>query len=417
MKKYNFPKNTSKKIISQSNEKGFLINILSIILMLYIASLIVFKIEYYHISYIFNIMLLGIFTLLFLMKKLKIYKANKVIFIYFIFSVFSLATSMWAVDFDRATLKSLQLFLIVINMILISNVIRNYHIMHFFMYGILLGSFFNFIFAFEIVPTTMEIYAESRFQGTVGNANDLAIVMIISIFISIIYLSYEKEKCNNKILFYYQYINIILSLYLILLSVSKKGIIFGFSLVFIYVLTNMIEFKNIIRLVVAGLIGYIAFINFSNLDDFWETFSAIERRFTLFQEGISSGSSFGSTGLRLYFIRLGLEIFQEHPIFGIGLNNFRLYSGGYYAHNNYIELLVGTGVVGFTIFYAIYIYLFRKILQTINFDLKYMFIVFLIILLGMDIASVTYYNKLFMYLLLFIFIILERNINYQSEKL
>lgn len=399
---------SNKKMSNQPEKKGFYINIVSIILMLYIASLIIFKIEYYYITYILDVILLGTFIFLFLTKKLRIYKINKVIFIYFLFSAFSLATSFWAKGFNVAMFQSFQLFSITINMFLIYNFIKNYDIDNFFIYGILLGSFANFIFLFGVTPSPFDLYGDStRLAGTVGNANALSIVMIMSIFVSIIYL--YKEKKSNIIIYNYQYVNIFLSLYLIILSMSKKGIVFGFALVSIYILSTIKEIKSLIRLVIASMIGFIIFIYFVDFNEFWNTYAAIEHRFELFDEGLSSDTRYSSTGWRRYFIELGLKLFTNKPIFGYGLNNFRFYSGGFYAHNNYIELLVGTGLVGVMLFYSIYIYLFQKTFQLYNTNLKFIFTFFLIILLGMDMAAGSYINKYIMYTLLFISIFLEKS--------
>jgi O-antigen ligase len=61
---------------------------------------------------------------------------------------------------------------------------------------------------------------------------------------------------------------------------------------------------------------------------------------------------------RLYFWRLGLSIFKNNPLVGIGLNNFRtffaeLHNYNWIAppHNSVIQLAVGSGVVGLSGFF------------------------------------------------------------------
>lgn len=74
------------------------------------------------------------------------------------------------------------------------------------------------------------------------------------------------------------------------------------------------------------------------------------------------GTDEGSFNERQNMIISGLRYFSEKPLFGHGINGFmNLYGdefGNYgYAHNNFVELLVGIGLIGFTIYYSIYIYL------------------------------------------------------------
>ena len=47
---------------------------------------------------------------------------------------------------------------------------------------------------------------------------------------------------------------------------------------------------------------------------------------------------------------------MENPLLGYGLNNYHLFHwSGVYSHNNYIEVLVSLGIIGFIIYYSIFI--------------------------------------------------------------
>lgn len=81
-------------------------------------------------------------------------------------------------------------------------------------------------------------------------------------------------------------------------------------------------------------------------------FSVINDRLTSY----FSGELNKSDQNRIEYIGLGIQLFKERPIAGWGLQNFRYVSGsGAYSHNNFIELLVSTGIIGFSMYYSLYI--------------------------------------------------------------
>ena len=82
----------------------------------------------------------------------------------------------------------------------------------------------------------------------------------------------------------------------------------------------------------------------------------------LFRSGnLLVGQSVGDASLdgRSGMLALGLELFASRPLFGIGYGNFVYYSAkvlgwGTYSHNNYIEVLSGTGLFGFVPYVLLY---------------------------------------------------------------
>ena len=85
-----------------------------------------------------------------------------------------------------------------------------------------------------------------------------------------------------------------------------------------------------------------------------------------------------SDNIRAELIRYGLELFMENPFLGYGLNNYHLFHwSGVYSHNNYIEVLVSLGIIGFIIYYSVFInsafvlIMKRKNLKPIHFLLAF----------------------------------------------
>lgn len=79
----------------------------------------------------------------------------------------------------------------------------------------------------------------------------------------------------------------------------------------------------------------------------------------------ASNSADNSTIERIFMIKYGLEQFIYSPVWGYGINCFRvLYQQetgwATYSHNNFVELLVGVGLVGFFIYYMFYYIILRN---------------------------------------------------------
>jgi O-antigen ligase len=71
-----------------------------------------------------------------------------------------------------------------------------------------------------------------------------------------------------------------------------------------------------------------------------------------------------STNERFEFAEIGLRLWAESPLWGHGLDQFRVLTyAETYAHNNYVELLVGLGVIGLLLYYALYAVIARRALQ------------------------------------------------------
>ena len=64
-------------------------------------------------------------------------------------------------------------------------------------------------------------------------------------------------------------------------------------------------------------------------------------------------------------------------------------------HNNFVELLCSGGLIGFLIYYGMYFYLFQNLLRYKHADRKHFEICFvwLVLMLIMDYAMVSYYEK------------------------
>lgn len=154
-------------------------------------------------------------------------------------------------------------------------------------------------------------------------------------------------------------------LFIIFLSGSRK-VVFMLMLPILYFTIFGDNRHKILWSIIAIAVlvgGYFLIMNVEML--YW----TIGYRFEDLIEIVTGNSDGTEDTSRFDLAKYGLTWFQDRPIFGHGLNNFRVLSnktsdfGGrnFYAHNNYVELLVDVGIIGFILFYWGYIYLFNQL--------------------------------------------------------
>lgn len=169
------------------------------------------------------------------------------------------------------------------------------------------------------------------------NVNTIAQVMVFAIGFRL----YKFTKFSEN-----RYMNIIgvaeivLFLYIIAVTASKMAIICSLLLILLWFLfcfaksaPNMF-IKKILILALTTLL-FIGFVKY-----YPEQYEYILSRMHL----ITSGRS---TTRRLELIKEALGTFFNHPLFGVGINNFRFYTSmNTYSHCFYSEVLACTGVIG-----------------------------------------------------------------------
>ena len=194
-------------------------------------------------------------------------------------------------------------------------------------------------------------------------------------------------------------------------TASRKALVIVFIGVFL-----LFVFKNFNRNIFITIFWTIGISIISFLLIRWlmslEAFSGIEKRMDgmvalLTGRGIVDSSSW----LRYEYIKLGINIFKENPIIGVGIGNARIFVSsnyGYdaYLHNNYVELLANGGILGFTIYYYIYYSVIKDVIKYFKYREKYIVVVIILLVMQliMDYGSVSYYykNTIFYFLIFFI---------------
>ena len=128
--------------------------------------------------------------------------------------------------------------------------------------------------------------------------------------------------------------------------------------------------------------------------------ATIGQRFQDFTSTFFGGQAVdASTIQRTKLMGYAIELFRRNPIFGSGLNALRAYLGALdfehvtYAHNNYLEIAGGLGIVGIVLYYAMYVYGLlqcRKLLRIERRKQTALIFALLVAYLACDLMQVTY---------------------------
>lgn len=378
------------------------------LIVLFVSSLIVFDLDInVRYSNIANLILLGgAFVEIFLTKDSRIFNINVITKSYLFFVIFSFFSIIWAIDGLLAVNYFNRLIIVLLDVIVVYYIISKYNIQSSILLGILLGSIYNYIIAFDILKPNYEIYEAGRFLGSVGNPNKLSRVMILNLFVSLFFLRTSKSTLIKLLLV----ANIFLTFYVTFLTVSRKGIILIPLVVLLSVNYTRVKGKNLIiypLLIVITLYVLVKVVPAEITNEFYER--NIYRLEGLVSGMSNHGDGDASTNERVALAKGGAQLFSEYPILGVGLNNFRVFFGKY-AHNNFIEVAVNTGIIGFFLFYAIYFHLLKNVFQVRDKILRRLLISAIIIILINDFSTVSYYDKLVIMFLLYIYSVSNKKI-------
>lgn len=377
-------------------KKSILDNIIDKTLFLYIVSLYIFsfKEDLNLISNLLAALLIITINLEILIEKRKIY-INKFLVLYFIFTVFAMLSSIYAIDSSTAIQKTITLILIFILMYSLANYIYKKNnvnkILKYFSFSGVISSIY--------ILLTSDLNNLKRYGEELGNVNAVGMIIGISTLILISDLLFKKK---NK---YIYIILIILNLTVILMTGSRKAIIFITVCSLFMVLVNAkYSISKKIRTIFLLIISIFSIYKVININEMLYQIIGI-RIENLIDYLKGSETTDGSINIRSDMIQYGFKWFLENPLLGYGIDNYRfLYArqlGTFptYSHNNYIELMVGLGSVGTIIFYSshvlILVSLFYSLKKYKGSTDKYetLFIGIIICYLILSTSMVYYYEK------------------------
>lgn len=344
-------------------------------------------------------------------KKIDI-KLNVLQWVTLLFGVYCFVSSYWAMyDKKLAQTKGITILEMFIFICLLYKPMQEYYemdeLIHFQKisgYIVVVWAFFNY----RIGAIISAITGGERLDNTFINSNVLGMMSSTTI-LYIVYEVYLRKKITvSDVMF-------IPCLILVAASGSRKALV---SLVIgCIALCAMLNHEaNIVKRFAKYILGGILFLIVAFVIAKSNIFEGLnERMLKMFNMFSGDGNVDRSSLMRQQMISIGMEQFKKTPVFGIGIDNPRFlvqpyFNKAYYLHNNYVELLTGVGIVGFILYYSLYLYLIVNLIKNKKNSTNsyYLIVVLLILRLVMDYGAVSYYSKETYINLMILFIQLDK---------
>lgn len=254
---------------------------------------------------------------------------------------------------------------------------------------------FNGLFASLFILIYFDVSNPIRLGYQLGNVNDVGLLITIASILSI-----SKGLMNNRKIYY---VIFLINVIVVILTGSRKSLILLILSLFIllFIKNSKKMSKLIISIFILSVFIVILIYVINTVPTFYNIMGS--RLASLLDGLFGSGTDEGSFNIRLTMIQVGIDLFNEKPFFGFGIDNYRILFSrlpfGYltYSHSNFIELLVGVGILGTLSFYIAILYIVTRGIKNSS-KLSLSNLSFLIIVIGYIILSpslVYYDSKIF----------------------
>lgn len=194
-----------------------------------------------------------------------------------------------------------------------------------------------------------------RIQGITANPNHYAYILLIAI-ISSLYFLRRHFPGSLRILIT---AIICIASYGIIYSASRKA--FMGLLVLIPLWAWMCYRKEFLKRKTYIIIFIVVVAALSLMTDYMlsNTFMGVRFKRDFVEDPITTRHK---EFKRVTFYKEGFAVIMGKPLFGIGLGNFPVISKySTYSHSDYIEVASTTGIIGFLLYFSIYIVLWRRL--------------------------------------------------------
>lgn len=287
-----------------------------------------------------------------------------------------------------------DLFTCLVIVFLIINIIETKKQIKTIFYGIILGAvLFSVIvlsyYHFSFIKMIQDASAGLRVGYNLTNPNFIGIICSYAACVSIFLIFENVDRKRYQVVLFLVLCSLFCGYFAFMSGSRMTYLTFfvgGTILFFLEVLPKL----TLKRTFVFVLLLSIVLFSFFYLEAFnWSRHRLLQMVLLLIGEGTSEGSM----NQRSQLIEEGISLFSEQPFFGNGVDALREVTG-YNAHNNYVEILSNNGVIGFFLYYLVYLVNGLLLLRVRIKDGLYPIMLFTMVSLVVnEVAQITYYDR------------------------
>lgn len=308
---------------------------------------------------------------LFTSEKAVINKATVVFISFFLFILWSFLSFFYAINKAEVLIESSRtviFFITFVNFFFLLN--RNRELLKYIPFLI---SFILLVEVFLVYERFFERYSGVNYSRDMGlrafsgNIN----ITAFSFLLKLPFLLYTISRIRLN---FFLKIFVFSSFTFCLFLLGSRGANLVLIIVFTLIVLIHLLFKSksfvtnktiaiaLMGILVGGISNYLIFRNNKSLN-------IIER---------SSNLDTDSTQQRIRFYSAAIRSINENPVFGVGMGNWKIhatdydkpfmidYTVPYHVHNDFLELTAELGVIGFILYFGIFLWIFFLIFQSIK---------------------------------------------------
>ena len=270
-----------------------------------------------------------------------------------------------------------------------------------------------------LIRTPFEDWGTERIGSALGlHSNDIGIRFALGVIIAL-YLAFSKKS-------YFNYLFVVAFTAISLFSGSRKGTLMCVIGIVVYPLLTYVKSKTgndfaklLFQIIFAAAALFVLYRIIVSVDVFYDVVGfRLEAMVDAFLGDTKADASIEE---RRFFTEKALYLFKENPIIGYGMNNFKTFMGEInyshkaYSHNNYLEILSTLGIVGFSIYYSMFVYMLSQsvrfmVKEKLNFNRDALLFLILVIVCLVSFWCVCYQSEFFMIIYVLIYMNIKLNI-------
>ena len=211
-----------------------------------------------------------------------------------------------------------------------------------------------------------------------GGINNTAAVLVVLIPFSLYIIRSHTNRAWRMVGFTY----LILAIFAVTVTISRTAFLLILLAAIIEFWETMRKRAGVLWIVFAVIIALFLIINLTPTEAITARLQTISPTLAnIISPSDLEEATPGTISARGFIYRVGLNIFLEHPIIGVGLENFRRHYLVYQfevpdmdklvtylrsPHSVYLAFLVDLGIIGLSIFLALIYYIYRTLAKTHN---------------------------------------------------